>query len=353
MMIRFMVSWLLNSKGFVSLLRALQPVRPAAGRVPVAGFLSNPMPAQSASTILRSVEAAEVNLQHGFVTVQSEPRLEVTVAGLPQSLQPTEWQSIPASLQKDLQAVTANLSYCLVSPAFELALKLERHEAAKLLPARVTSITFNSVISDDGVMLTRARLEMVAGDKRLLSLILPKEARFWFAFVNDSGVWPWRDQERILIPLERQSRSDKPVTVEVFYGCRAGAAGERGLDLQLLAPKFDLPLENITWRVSRGGQWLVQHWSGSLQLERQEEMSQGAAADPHAYLEMENSLQLARTKEAEEFLALGNSSLEKAIPSRPGGPSRPLMGFRPTTPRSTKTRACNCTTSSCRRRWWG
>ncbi|MGA2747625.1 MAG: hypothetical protein ABSG59_02535 [Verrucomicrobiota bacterium] len=279
-------------------------------------FYQIPMPAQAAATTLRSVQATGVNLQRGFVTVQSDPRLEVAVDRLPRSLQPTEWQSIPPALQKDLQAVAANFTYRLVEPAFELPLKLERHQAAKLLPARVTSISFNSVISDDGVMLTRATLEMQAGDKRLLSLLLPKDARFWFAFVNDSGVWPWRDHENILIPLERQSRGDKPLTVEVFYATRTGAPGARTLDLELLAPKFDLPLENITWRISLSDQWQVKHWTGSLQLQRQEIVSQAAAADPRAYLESENTLQLARTKEAEDFLALGNSSLQNGDPQQ-------------------------------------
>ena len=153
-----------------------------------------PLPGQAAETTLRSVEAADVNLQRGFVTVQSDPRLQVTADPLPESLQPTEWQSIPRALQKDMQAVAANITCRLVEPSFQLPLKLERHQAAKLLPARVNNITFQSVISDDGVMLTRTRLEILPGDKRLLSVTLPPEARFWFAFVNDSGVWPWRER---------------------------------------------------------------------------------------------------------------------------------------------------------------
>jgi len=31
---------------------------------------------------------------------------------------------------------------------------------------------------------------MMPGDKRLLNLTLPKDARFWFAFVNQNGVCP-------------------------------------------------------------------------------------------------------------------------------------------------------------------
>ena len=63
-----------------------------------------PAPSQAAETILRGVLAADVNLQRGFVTVQSAGRLQVRVDDLPASLQPTEWQSIPRALQKDLPA---------------------------------------------------------------------------------------------------------------------------------------------------------------------------------------------------------------------------------------------------------
>lgn len=273
-----------------------------------------PLPARAAQTVLRGVVATDANLQRGFVTVQSDPRLLVTAEPLPQALQPTEWQSIPRVLQKDLQTVAANLTCRLVEPSFQLPLKLDRHEAAKLLPARINNITFHSVIADDGVMLTRTTLEIVPGDKRLLSVTLPPDAHFWFAFVNDGAVWPWRDGDKILIPLERQSAGDKAMTVEIFHSGRAGEADARSLDLTLLAPKFDLPLENITWKLSLGDKWRVSRWNGSLQLQSQEIVACGDAADTQSYLQTENSLQQARTAEAEKFMALGNSSLNNGDP---------------------------------------
>src|SRR5207245_11360363 len=133
-------------------------------------------------------------------------RLQVSAGTAPEAWQPAHRQSSPRILQQDLPTAVANLAYRLVEPAFNLPLKIERHEAAKLLEARVNNITFNSVISDDGVMLTQARLEMLPGDKRLLHLRLPKNAHFWFAFVNQTGVWPWREADEILIPLEQQCR---------------------------------------------------------------------------------------------------------------------------------------------------
>ena len=116
----------------------------------------------------------DVNLQRGFVTVQAGGRLQVHAdARRPPRSNPPSGRAFPRALQQDLTAAAANLSYRLVEPAFQLSLKLDRHEAAKLLPARVNNVTFTSVISDDGAMLTHVQMELLPGDKRLLSPYQP------------------------------------------------------------------------------------------------------------------------------------------------------------------------------------
>ncbi len=269
---------------------------------------------QAPETVLRGVQAADVNLQRGFVTVQA-------------------WQSIPRALQSREagQTASANFAYRLVEPGFQLPLTLDRHEAAKLLPARVNRVAFTSVISDDGVMLTQVRLDMQPGDKRLLQLTLPAAAKFWFAFVNQNGVWPWREQDRILIPLEQSSGAGilpaegrqagslshyKPVPVEFFYSSRIGKTGSRSLDLQLRAPKFDLPLENISWRVFLNEKWRVANTGGTLQLQEEQLVARPASVDLQSYLQNESLLQREKTKEAEELLAMGNTLLEKGDPQQ-------------------------------------
>lgn len=270
-----------------------------------------PMPEQAPETTLRGLLADEVNLQRGFVTVQTGGRLQVRVGALPPALQPTEWQSIPRALQKDLPAASANFAFRLVEPAFQLPLQLDRHPVAKLLPARVNSATLSSAISDDGVMLTHVRLEMIPGDKRLLHLTLPQDARFWFAFVNQNGVWPWREQDQILIPLEPESRLGQAVPVEFFYSSRIGAPDRRRLDLALLGPKFDLPLENITWRVYLNEKWQLADWAGSLQLDEQQMAPSAPVLDVQSYLQNEANTQREKTRQAEQMLAFANSALEQ------------------------------------------
>ena len=274
------------------------------------------IPEQAGETMLRGVQADGVNLQRGFVTLQSGGRVQVTTDAAGVALQPTEWQSIPRALRQNLQAESANFAFRLAEPAFQLPLKLDRHEAVKLLPARVNSVTLSSVISDAGVMLTQVRLQMLPGDKRLLSVKLPKDARYWFAFVNQNGVWPWREQDAILIPLEQQSRSDKPVPVEIFYSSDVGKPGSRALDLELLAPKFDLPLENITWQVHLNDKWQLKDWTGTLQLQEQQVTSTATTLDLQTYLQEEAAQRREKTQEAEQMLALGNSALERGDPQQ-------------------------------------
>ena len=83
---------------------------------------------QATETVLRGVQADDVNLQRGFVTVQAGGRVQVSPpepAVLTAALQPTEWQSIPRALQQNLQAVSANFAFRLAEPAFQLPLKTE------------------------------------------------------------------------------------------------------------------------------------------------------------------------------------------------------------------------------------
>ena len=275
-----------------------------------------PLPQNASTFTLRGVQAVGVNLQRGFVTIQSGGRLQVRSDTPPAALQPAEWQSIPRVLQQGSPANAASFTYRLVEPDFVLPLRLERYQAAQLLPARVSSVDLHSVISDDGVMLTRVTLEMYPGEKRLLRMTLPESARFWFAFVNQTGVWPWREQDQILIPLEQQAVGDKLVPVEVFYTSKIGAANGRALNLELVAPRFDLPLENITWRVGLNEKWEIRKWKGALQLQGQEASPQNTGLDLEGYLSSEALEQQARTRKAEDFLTAANAALAQGNPQQ-------------------------------------
>src|SRR5262249_41687997 len=118
------------------------------------------LPDNATEYLLRGIQALDVNLQRGFLTVQAAGRLQLQPDPAPAALQAGEWQSIPRSLQQGVNPSAANLTYRLIETDFTLPITFQRHEAAKLLPARVNSITLHSAISDEGVMLTQARLQI-------------------------------------------------------------------------------------------------------------------------------------------------------------------------------------------------
>jgi hypothetical protein len=277
---------------------------------------TQPLAEQATETTIEGVQCRDVNLQRGFLTIQTGGRMQARVGVLPEALQPTEWQVIPRALQQDMPAAGAEYTFRLVESGFRLPIRLERHEAARLLPARVNSLTLTSVISDNGVMLTQARLEMIPGDKRLLHLTLPDKAQFWFAFVNQNSVWPWREANQVLLPLEQQSKSGEAAAVEFFYTSQAGAGDSRSLDLELVGPKFDLPLENIKWHIYLSEKWRMTRWSGPLQLEDERLAGQPVAVDLQTYIQNEARLQQEKTREAEELLSKANTLLERGDPQQ-------------------------------------
>jgi len=273
-----------------------------------------PLSEQSREAVARGIQAVGVNLQRGFVTVQAGGRLEIRPGPLPPALQPAEWQSIPRILRQDMPSTQANFTFRLVEPSFQLPMRIERHEATRLLAARVQSIRLTSVISDDGVMLTQARLEMQPGDSRLLRMNLPQQAHFWFAFVNQNGVWPWIDRGQWLIPIEQPSLPGKPVIVEFFYSSQIGSKPTRTLNLELLGPKFELPLENIKWQIFLDPKWKLEKWSGSLQLEQAAVVPVSPTADVQVYLQNEAGVLKEKTQEAEQLVKIAQENIKQGDP---------------------------------------
>jgi hypothetical protein len=285
------------------------------GSYPLQVTYQVPLPGPVNQVWVDGVQASEANLQRGFVAVRAEGRLQLRIDSPPPALQAAEWQSIPRRLLADTAESAAAHTFRLVEPDFSLPVILDRREAVRLLPARVNQVVLTSVVSDDGVMLTKARLELTPGDKRLLSLKLPEAGRFWFAFVNQRGVWPWQGTNGLLIPLEQQSKTDQATVVEFFYTLSTAAARGRSLNLALAGPQFDLPLENVVWHLYLNDRWELKDWEGTLEL-REEQVAAGSALDLQTYMRNESSLKQQQIQEAEQLINLANDYLQGGDPQQ-------------------------------------
>ncbi|MCC6232804.1 MAG: hypothetical protein IT580_09185 [Verrucomicrobiales bacterium] len=283
------------------------------GRYLLRASYTLPLAAQASEARVVGVRAMDASLQRGFLMLEGSGRLHV-VPEPGASLQPADAQSIPRGLQEGIAGVTASHVFRVVEPEYALPVRLERHQAARLLPARVTRLEMDTVVSDEGSMLTRARLGVVPGDKRLLHVKLPMDDGFWFALVNQHSVVPWQATNEILIPLERNAKQGEASTVEILYLKKGTGRVSRALDVELEGPRFDLPLENIRWNVHLNGRWQVRRWKGPLQLESQTPWQGVATEDVQSYLQGEAQQRKAETHEAEQFLNLANSLLVTGNP---------------------------------------
>ena len=269
------------------------------------------IPDDAGDLTLTGVVTEDVNVQRGFLAMQGGGRVQLRIETVPDTLRPSEWESVPPGLRQDLTTTSVSHVFRLVDPAFRLTVKILRHEAAPVLPARVQNVQLTSVISDAGVMLTRGQIELTAGDKRLLRLRLPKDAEFWFAFVNEGGVWLWREGEDVLIPLQQAAVMEGNTRVDFYYTTSAGRASTRKLDLTLDGPKLDLPLQQITWRVYLDPKWELSDWGGTLQLQEEVAQVQTLQGGLSSYLESERQLQRRQTEVARQNFDFGNSLIMK------------------------------------------
>ncbi|MCP5519678.1 MAG: hypothetical protein H7A45_20765 [Verrucomicrobiales bacterium] len=269
------------------------------------------VPENTDRLVVSGVQAEEVNVQRGFLATQAGGRLQLRLDQVPETLLPADWEAVPAALRRDLATTSASHVFRLVDSDFQLPLTILRHEAASVLPARVERLELTSVISDAGVMLTRGHLELLPGDKRLLQLRVPKEAEFWFAFVNQGGVWLWREGEDILIPLQQAAVTGGNSVVEFYYTTRAGRASTRRLDLDLHGPRLDLPLQQITWKVYLDPKWELADWGGTMQLQDQGAAVQVQQVDVQAYLDNEQSQLRSKSAVARQNFEFGNSLILK------------------------------------------
>jgi hypothetical protein len=177
-------------------------------------------------------------------------------------------------------------------------------------------VTFNTLVSDQSTTLTYVRLLLEPGDKRELQVQLPGNSQFWCAFVNDHAVTPWQSEPALLIPLEPGSRSRLQAVVEFYFASPIRRAHPRRLDLNLLAPRLDLPLENITWAVKTDDTWTLKDWEGALELHPHPDLQPETPLNPETYLHQESQRRKDRSIEAGESLTLARQFLQEGSPQQ-------------------------------------
>ncbi|EIP96460.1 hypothetical protein OpiT1DRAFT_00875 [Opitutaceae bacterium TAV1] len=257
---------------------------------------------------IASVRAADAGLQHGWLALRTSGRLELKPGVLPAALQVTDWQAVPAALRQGAPEPAVVLR--MVEGAFTLPVTVAVHDPAKLLPVRVEKADLQTMLSDEGVMLTRVSLAVRLAEKRVLRLTLPAGAEWWHGFVNDEPVRVAADGDALLLPVTPNPVEGQPSAVEFYYSARTMDTPARGSSGHRLAgPRFDVPLENITWRVHLPDGRELARQSSDLQFAGK---SGGTAAGEASFLSVSDyksfntAVLRKKGEEADKLIRLGN-----------------------------------------------
>ncbi|MFH1730891.1 MAG: hypothetical protein ABIF82_04465 [Planctomycetota bacterium] len=198
---------------------------------------------------IRPVRDLDAELQRGYIVVRTHQKVQVSARDVELPLKPADARSIAGP--RDLS--DAALCYHTSSADAELRLRASRHEAADILPATVSNVNIETVVTKEGHHISRVSMALRVGSMSLLRTTLPPDSVLWALRVDGRSVPPSVQTGPAaaggvvqLIPLGRGVMSDVETRVDFIY------ITFRPQDWEVTqqayhGPKFDLPLQNIRW----------------------------------------------------------------------------------------------------------
>lgn len=213
-----------------------------------------------------------------FAAVRAGGRLELESGETPRGWQRTDWSVVQSTLGRSAGSVVPAMSYRVADPEGPLPVVLKRHDLANLRKLRVSEGTLTTLISPSGKSLTSVLLKMQVVGKSTLRLKLPASAELFNVLVNDEGAPLAREKGDWLFHVFPAPEASRPTVVRFVYS----AAMERGKRLE--GPMFDVPMENLTWRVLVPEGWQMTDHGGDFDLKKEQAMGKFQLEDYQSFV---------------------------------------------------------------------
>ena len=153
-------------------------------------------------------------------------------------------------------------------PGYALPLAIQKFDDAAVLQTLIVSAQFTSVVSEDGQMITQARLDVKNNGRQFMELDLPNHTdEMWSAFVAGRAVRPTKNKNTYLLPLD-QSENGAPFQLEFTYASRFKFPKSQG-DVELQTPQFNVPMQDAQWQLYLPEDYRYHDFKGSMTRTRQ------------------------------------------------------------------------------------
>ncbi len=207
------------------------------------------------------IATLDTQLQESFLSLRTEQRLSLQLNESPEQLSSIEWQQIPDDLRSASNSNTAATVYRTIQPNYQFPLAVTRLDMAQVLPAEIRKVQLDSILSESGMILTRALFSLDAGHKPNLNLELPADSQFWSCNIAGQSVWPVVKDGKLRVPLPASGDQGTLIDLELTY---LTISPEENSEFSFIGPQCDLPLENIEWRLYLPSNYEEYEWSGNL-----------------------------------------------------------------------------------------
>ena len=174
---------------------------------------------------------------------------------------------------REANAITRSLSHFPLQAAFrynrkaneapKLQLEWQQFQDADVLSAVAERATVTTLANVEGRTLTEISLRVRNHAKAFMKVDLPAGAQLFTAEVDGERVKPATAPDGIRIPLLRAGLdSSKPYTVSFVYQSEGARFAKNGA-YDMALPKFDLPVNVLTWEVALPERLEVKQFGGN------------------------------------------------------------------------------------------
>ena len=222
-----------------------------------------PRPGQTNAMEFEGISAVGAERETGMFAIVARPPLQVLPQGMGDLLK-ADPRELPDWAGRPDRATV--LAFRYLRPGSKLLVEVKRFEEVSVLQALVDSGRFATVVAEDGQTMTEMVLALRNNGRQHLEMELPAGAQVWSAFVGGQPAQPSRREGRILLPVERSAAGSRAtISVEIIYVNTNKFPGLRG-SLDLVSPKFDVPLKNIRWELYLPPNYSYSEFGGSMNV---------------------------------------------------------------------------------------
>ncbi|MDH5326464.1 MAG: hypothetical protein OEZ68_06495 [Gammaproteobacteria bacterium] len=192
------------------------------------------------------VEGAEV--EHGRLAVEALTAVEVQTSKFTQ-LTTVDINELPQQLVlKTTNPILLAFKYVHAKPPYELSLKITRHKEILVQEASIETAEYQSLVTNDGLVVTTAKYLVRNSRRQFLRLSLPAESEVWSVFVDNQAEKPASASEDSNGILIKMINSTSGFPVEIVYATpisKLSMMGSIGTHL----PLPDMVVTKTHWNV--------------------------------------------------------------------------------------------------------